>query len=350
MEHQRKQRLFRADAEAAWALFQQAPAVRFAAVASDGSPVLRTVNAVVLDQRLYFHGTDHGEKLKLVGSRAVASYDEVVAEVPSYWIHPELACPASTYYVSALAEGTIERVSEPEQKARALSALMERFQPEGGYRAITARDRGYAKVLDTLMVAAFVPSKVSGKAKLGQHRTIGQIERVLEGLWRRGRPGDLSALRLIREAHPGNPQPAFLRGPHGSELCVAPDARDAEEVAALLAGQYWTTAFSPGCMAAAQLGSSAWVVARDAATRSVLASARAVSDRARFGHVLDVIVRADARRKGFARTLMGLLLDHPALRSALTITLRTRDAQALYDSLGFVRGETSGDLMTLVRA
>lgn len=349
MDDERKQRLFRASASQAWALFERAPAVRFAAVAADGAPLLRTVNAVVRDERLYFHGTDRGEKLGLVGSRAVASYDEVVAEIPSYWIHPELACPASTYYVSALAEGTIERVSEREQKARALSALMERFQPEGGYRPITAHDERYAKVLDTLLVAAFVPRKVSAKAKLGQHRSVAQIERVLEGLWRRGGPRDLSALRLVREAHPESPRPAFLRGPHGSDLCVAPDARDAQEVAALLAGQYWTTSFSPDSMAAAQLGSTAWVVARDGTTQRVLASARAVSDHARFGHVLDVIVRADVRRRGFARALMRLLLDHPAMRGLHTITLRTRDAQALYDSLGFVRGGTSAELMILTR-
>ena len=63
----------------------------------------------------------------------VASADEVVAQVPSYWIHPELACPASTYYLSALAEGTVQRVHDLARKARILNALMERFQPEGGY-------------------------------------------------------------------------------------------------------------------------------------------------------------------------------------------------------------------------
>jgi len=349
MDYEQKAKLFRAPEELGWQLFARAPAVRFAAVSPEGMPILRTLNAVVLDGRICFHGGDHGEKLGLVGAHAVASYDEVVAEVPSYWIHPELACPASTYYVSAIAEGRIERSDDLERKARVLSAMMERFQPEGGYDPIRADDKRYAKVLAQLLIAELVPTRVSAKQKLGQHRSVAQLERVLEGLWRRGRAGDLGALRMIREAHPQRPVPAFLRGPLGSVLCVAPDARDAGEVAALLEGQYWTSAFTLERMARAQLGSSAWVVARDPGTQEVLASARAISDHARFGYVLDVIVRPDLRRQGFGRALMELLLDHPVLRGVHALALRTRDAQALYRSLGFTTSTSPGEMMVRLR-
>ncbi len=224
---------------------------------------------------------------------------------------------------------------------------MQRFQPEGGYAEINARDPRYAKVLEKLLVAELVPERLAAKHKLGQHRTVRQIERVLEGLWQRGGPGDLRAVRLIAEAHPGRPDPAFLRGPQGSKLCVAPDAHDAAEVASLLEGQYWTLDFTRACMAQAQLGSSAWVVARDPATRAVVASARALSDHARFGYVLDVIVRPDLRGRGFGRGLKQLLLAHPALRGLPTIALRTRDADAFYRELGFERSPPFGIDMRL---
>ncbi len=343
-----KRALFRASKEDAWTLFARAPAVRFA-VSHERAPLVRTFSAVVLDGRLCFHGGDEGEKLDMIGRMASASYEELVAQIPSYWIHPELACPASTYYRSALAEGRLERVCELERKAQILTAIMRRYQPEGGYAEITPRDPRYEKVLEKLLVAELVPERVAAKHKLGQHRTVAQIERVLEGLWQRGAPGDLQAIRLIREAHPGRPEPSFLRGPAGAQWCVAPDADDAEDVARLLEGQYWTHAFSLACMARAQLGSTAWVVARDPATRAVLASARAVSDRARFAYVLDVIVRPALRGRGLGRAVMQLLLAHPAMRRLHAIALRTRDADVFYEQLGFERAPATGIDMRFVR-
>lgn len=356
MEYEQKQQLFRASESLAWELFGRAPAVRFAAVSSGGQPVLRTLNAVVLDGCLCFHGRDKGEKLGLIGRPALASYDEVVAEVPSYWLHPQLACPASTYYLSAIAEGRVERIADLQHKARVLSAMMERFQPEGGYDPIRADDRRYAVVLEKLLVARFVPERVTAKRKLGQHRSVAQIEHVLEGLWRRGRVSDLPAIRAVREAHPERPVPAFLRGPLGTVLCVAPDAQDARAVATLLEGQYWTHSFTLDRMSRAQVGSNAWVVARDGATGAVVASARAITDQARFGYVLDVVVRSDLRGQGFGTALMRLLLDHPAVRGLHSLVLRTRDAHPLYEKFGFeCRSDALQDArrietMALVRA
>jgi GNAT superfamily N-acetyltransferase/nitroimidazol reductase NimA-like FMN-containing flavoprotein (pyridoxamine 5'-phosphate oxidase superfamily) len=347
---ERKARLSRAEPARAWELFRRAPAVRFASFTADQRPILRTLNAVELDGRLCFHAGDHGEKLGLLGRPALASYDEVVADIPSYWIHPELACPASTYYLSAIAEGTVERVHDLAHKARILNALMQRFQPEGGYAPLSAEDKRYTKVLEQLLVAELQPIRISAKHKLGQHRTVAQIERVLEGLWARGKQGDLRAIRLIRDAHPASPSPAFLRGPSGSELCVAPDERDAREVAALLAGQYWTELFTAECMAQAQLGSTAWVLAREPSTRAVIGSARAVTDRARFGYVLDVIVRPDQRGRGFGAALTRLLLAHPALRGLKSIALRTRDAHRLYRTFGFEQSRADPMSMVLTRA
>lgn len=348
-EYSQKQAQFTRDEREAWALFARAPSVRFAAADAAGRPVLRTLSAAVLDGTLCFHGTDHGEKLGLLGREVIASCDEVVAQIPSYWIHPELACPASTYYQSAMLEGEVVRIDDPAHKARALMAIMAHFQPEGGYAEIRADDKRYRKVLDTLLVAQLIPTRVSAKHKLGQHRPRAQIERVLAGLWKRAATGDLRALRAIREAHPERPVPDFLRGPEDSVLCVAPDADDARTVAGLLAGQYWTGSFSADQLANAQTGSTAWIVARDGTTGAVLASARAVSDRARFGYVLDVIVRQDLRGRGFGRALMRLLLQHPALRDLCTIGLRTRDAQELYREFGFAEPQPRGTEMVLLR-
>ena len=324
---------FAADARAAWSLFARASAVRFAAAGD--LPVLRTLTAVVVDGRICFHGGDHGEKLGLVDRPVVASCEEVVAQVASYFVHPELACPASTYYQSALATGVVRRVHDLAQKARILSVMMERFQPEGGYKPIAATDPNYRKVLEKLLVCELLPEQVSAKRKLGQHRTRAQIERLLEGLWRRGQPGDVAAMRLIQEAHPDAPEPALLcTASERFVLGVAPDRADAQAVAELLTGEYWTQDFSAELMTRAHLGTPAWVVAR-ARDGTVVGSARVVSDGARFGYLMDVIVRRDLRGLGLGQALTRLVLDHPCVRHALRIGLRTRDAQRFYEPFGF---------------
>jgi GNAT superfamily N-acetyltransferase len=131
-------------------------------------------------------------------------------------------------------------------------------------------------------------------------------------------------------------------------LCVAPDYDDAAQVARLLQGQYWTEGFSLACMAAAQRGSQAWVVARDGAGE-VLASARALSDGARIGWIADVVVRPELRGQGFGTAVMRLLLAHPALRDVAMIRLATRDAEAFYAQLGFQFAPASHSMMTRVR-
>lgn len=333
-DYARKQALYRAPEQEAWQLFARAPCVQFA-VQQGERPLLRTLSAVVVDQRLCFHGADVGEKLALRNARAVASYVDFAVQIASCWIHPELACPASTYYLSALAEGAIVPVEEPARRAQVMRALMERFQPEGNYLPIAQDEPRYRKVLEQLFIAELVPERVGVKQKLGQARSKAQIERVLEGLWRRGGEHDTRAIRLIREAHPERPAPAFLRGPEGEELCVAPDQEDATQVVALLEGQYWTTEFTPLRMARAQLGSDVWVVARDPQTRAIIASARAISDGARFAYLLDVIVAPARRGRGLGRALVRLLLDHPRVRHVACVRLRTRDAHAVYTPLGF---------------
>jgi ribosomal protein S18 acetylase RimI-like enzyme len=52
--------------------------------------------------------------------------------------------------------------------------------------------------------------------------------------------------------------------------------------------------------------------------------------------VYDVMVAPVHRRKKLATAVMKLLLDHPRVRHARFVWLGTKDAQALYRSLGFM--------------
>ncbi len=119
------------------ALLERSGVVHLASTTADGAPVLRTVHGVVVRGALAFHGAPAGEKMEVIGREAVVSAEEVVAAIPSYFIDPERACPATTLYRSAQVHGRVERVDDAEEKAEVLSALMHRFQPEGGHVPIT---------------------------------------------------------------------------------------------------------------------------------------------------------------------------------------------------------------------
>nr|WP_269929811.1 GNAT family N-acetyltransferase [Aminobacter sp. HY435] len=70
--------------------------------------------------------------------------------------------------------------------------------------------------------------------------------------------------------------------------------------------------------------------------------ARVVTDYACFAYVSDVIVWPERRGLGIGKKLIQALLDHPELSSVTSWSLRTTDAQSLYNKFGF---EVSNDGM-----
>lgn len=334
---------------AARAFLTQAPYIRLAGVGPTGRPILRTLNAVAADGALYFHGTPDGEKAALAGQRVVLSADRVVARIASYFVDPRFACPASTYYVSAMAEGTVETVTALPDKARVLALFMTKFQPEGGHLPLDAENPTYRNVLGGLWVGKIPLEAVVGKQKLGQHRSAEQMKRILAGLWQRGEPGDVEAIGELLRAHPARPIPAFLEGPGEFIFEAALGPSDVPEVLSLLRGQYWTEGVRDGDTAAGNLGSVAWVGARLGLDGPLVATARANSDGARHAYVADVAVRADLRRKGVGSATVRFLLTHPRLRSVQYVRLGTRDP-SFYTRLGFAETVARAVPMTLERA
>lgn len=64
--------------------------------------------------------------------------------------------------------------------------------------------------------------------------------------------------------------------------------------------------------------------------------ARAITDKAAFAYMADVLVEPEARGRGIGQALIQALLDHPDLAEVARWSLRTADAHALYERFGFV--------------
>lgn len=315
------------------ALLRRAEMFHLATTTPEGAPVLRTLDAAVLPDGLYFHGSRAGEKALCVGRPAVASAVELVAHIPSWMVHARDACHASTLYRSVQIHGTLREVQEPQDKARALEALMSRWQPEGRYARLDPSDPHHARALDGTLVFALPFESIDHKEKLLQNRKPEEALRILAGLWQRGAPGDPEAIEAIRAASPTLPAPAFLLAT-GCTLHVALAARDLVAVEALLADARWWEPAARSLIGPAHRAASAWVGARDP-DGALIASARAISD-GRTAWVHDLAVAPAERGRGLGTRLLALLLDHPAVRRASTVKVHAHEAGGLFAGLGFV--------------
>jgi nitroimidazol reductase NimA-like FMN-containing flavoprotein (pyridoxamine 5'-phosphate oxidase superfamily)/GNAT superfamily N-acetyltransferase len=318
-------------------LLERAHVVHLATTAEDGGPILRVVHPVVIgdgagERLLAFHGAPVGEKMEGLGRRAVVSAHEVVAEIPSWFLDPERACPATTYYVSAQVDGVLERVEDPATKAAALQAIMAKYQPEGGHVPVRSEDPLYRKAVAGLLVAGVRLARVSCKTKLGQNRTLAQRRHVVEQLWKRGGSDDVRAVHTLVRRFPELTPPFFEA--EGVRLDCAVDDDELDEVFELVGGLYWLAGVPKDVVVASVRASQAVVTARDVRTGALVGFARAVSDR-KVAWIYDVAVREGLRGSGTGTALMRLLLDHPAVRVARHVRLTTRDAMPFYRRLGF---------------
>lgn len=331
-------------------MLSQSATIHLASTSANNEPILRCVNAVVLGDKLYFHGAPAGEKMETMGRPVVLSVEEIVASIPSYWLDPQRACPATTLYRSVQVHGILEIVENQQEKAAALEGLMKKYQPEGGYKTIEHNDPLYKKAIEGLLVVAVSLEQLDGKAKLAQNRSEKERTIIMERLWQRGDGLDMRAIELIRKANLPESPPALFQGPDDTIICVAPNEKHAQQAAELLKDTYWNDQFSTDTLYSSHMGSQAWVVALDK-NGDVVGSARAISDGAKRAWIYDVIVASEWRKKKVGEKLMTVLLDHPQMRNTKIIALATKDAQRFYSRLGFVeknnlppRGYTSTEM------
>lgn len=63
--------------------------------------------------------------------------------------------------------------------------------------------------------------------------------------------------------------------------------------------------------------------------------ARVISDKTRFGYIMDVIVDEKYRRQGIGRSMVKHILNHQELKDVYQWLLITKDAHGVYQKVGF---------------
>jgi len=159
---------------------------------SDGYPRAVPVNFVAVGDRIYFHGATTGEKHDALADGQKVTFCIAVpySMIPSYWRSPDYACPASQYFESVLIRGRGAIVVDRKEKAAALQALMEKHQPEGGFRRIDSADPRYAKTIEEVAIFRIDPDRIDIRSKFGDHLSPETRSRIIEKLKERNLGSD----------------------------------------------------------------------------------------------------------------------------------------------------------------
>lgn len=165
---------------------------RLVTVGEDGTPHLGLYPFVVDGDRIEVHlvGKDEQVADLRMRSRCVFELDEVLGTIPSYWVHPEYGGSATAYHRTVIFECVGTVIDDAEAVVAQQMRLLARYQPEGRFRVLDARDPLYRGVLATIVGVQLDVTSRRAKFKLGQNRPPESRRRIIAELRRRGRPGD----------------------------------------------------------------------------------------------------------------------------------------------------------------
>jgi hypothetical protein len=158
----------------------------------DGWPRMTAVN-YAYNGRILWHGAVAGERFECLKKDSRASFFAVSLQtyLPSHFLYEEDASGSSVAFQSVEVRGRCQLVEDPEEKCAILNLLMEKYQPEGKYRRLSAGDEMYKKVLRATGVFALLPETMTGKFKFAQQRSEEDRRQIAAKLRERGNPSDL---------------------------------------------------------------------------------------------------------------------------------------------------------------
>ncbi|MCA9776956.1 MAG: GNAT family N-acetyltransferase [Candidatus Eremiobacteraeota bacterium] len=287
----------------------------------DGEIELLPYNFVFFDGQLYFHASPQSGLARAAGqSFKFLAYDQV-AWIPSTWRHPDLACPATTYYASVSVRSTLVEVTETEKKADVLEYFMEKYQSEP-YRPL--RDSAYHGPLKALFVGRLEVKEPVCKLKMGQHLSDKHRGRIYENLRKRGRLGDRRVAHAMAGANSELGDPNWVE-----DLTPAQTA----QVAELLRETYWAQGRTVAEQK--QLNEQTHLLLAHCIESEVVAFARVVLLNRLSAYLADVVVHPEYRGNGLGTELMERLFKHPRIAEVGRFMLVTKTAQSLYLRFGF---------------
>jgi predicted FMN-binding regulatory protein PaiB len=129
--------------------------------------------------------------------RCLFEVDEVLATIPSYWVDPENAIMATAYHRTVIFECEAAVSHDGAELAAQQMRLLRRYQPEGGFRPVTAQDPMYKGAIEHIAAVRLDVRGRRAKFKLAQNRSLDARAKIVEHLRVRGRPNDARAAQAL---------------------------------------------------------------------------------------------------------------------------------------------------------
>jgi predicted FMN-binding regulatory protein PaiB len=188
---------------------------RLVTVGEDGTPHVGLYNFVYAPPAIELHLVRADEQIADLKSRprCLFEVDEILAVIPSHWVHPEYAGSATAYHRTVIFECEATVAEDPAVVLAQQERLLAKHQPEGQYRTLRVDDPLYRGALDQLAAVALRITASRAKFKLGQNRPVAARRRVIEELRKRNRPNDARAAEALQWTID---HPAVPGEPHGS--------------------------------------------------------------------------------------------------------------------------------------
>jgi nitroimidazol reductase NimA-like FMN-containing flavoprotein (pyridoxamine 5'-phosphate oxidase superfamily) len=141
------------------AMLERSPVGRMATVNQRGIPVIKPVNFLYLDRKIFVHSSVKGEKIEDIQRGSPICFE--VEEPIAYGVTSKVACQASYYYRSIIVKGKASFVKGQDEKMKILERMIEKYQPEGNYGEIPLKSLKKTAVIEISI------EEITGKENLG---------------------------------------------------------------------------------------------------------------------------------------------------------------------------------------
>ena len=173
---------------------------RLLTVNGAGQPHIGLYPFLYLGESIEMHLHRNDEQLADLAGNARCTFevDEVLATIPSHWVHPTNAMFATAYHRVVIFECEAVVSDDAEVLAAQQQRLMQAYQPDGGHTAVSAEHAMYRGAFREIRALTLAVRARKIKWKLGQNRQRDELERVMDELRKRGRPGDAAAAEALQ--------------------------------------------------------------------------------------------------------------------------------------------------------
>jgi predicted FMN-binding regulatory protein PaiB len=173
---------------------------RLITVSGIGQPHIGLYPFLFLGSTIEMHLNRQDELLAdlKTNSKCAFEIDEVLATIPSHWIHPTNAAFATAYYRCVIFECDADISEDPRVIAEHQQRLMQYHQPHGSYAPPSADNPMYHGSISAIAAITLTVRKRKVKWKLAQNRDRDTRVKLIQHLRDRGQSTDLRAADALQ--------------------------------------------------------------------------------------------------------------------------------------------------------